>query len=161
MEKFSVITKEVSNNLDQFTHKISETEFLNDVEATQQMLDQHNYKYSELKKEILVAAKHGEALLCNIKGQSQCSENQEKDSNCIYVNSETNPNVFAVERLLVQLEETERTFDEFWQQHSIKLRQCLELRRFEQDFRELQVSKTKSLLFLSRTYIFLIFLEQF
>lgn len=42
-------------------------------------------------------------------------------------------------RLLVQLEETERTFDDFWFSHSARLRQCLELRRFEQDFRELQV----------------------
>lgn len=42
-------------------------------------------------------------------------------------------------RLLVQLEETERRFDEFWNMHLIRLKQCLELRRFEQDFRELQV----------------------
>lgn len=43
-------------------------------------------------------------------------------------------------RLLVQLEETERTFDDFWQNHSAKLRQCLELRMFEQNFKELQVN---------------------
>lgn len=43
-------------------------------------------------------------------------------------------------RLLVQLEETERRFDEFWNIHLSRLKQCLELRRFEQDFRELQVS---------------------
>lgn len=39
---------------------------------------------------------------------------------------------------MVQLEETERTFDEFWQQRLARLRHCLELRCFEQDFRELQ-----------------------
>lgn len=43
-------------------------------------------------------------------------------------------------RLLVQLEETERHFDEFWNSHLTRLKQCLELRRFEQDFRELQVN---------------------
>lgn len=43
-------------------------------------------------------------------------------------------------RLLVQLEETERRFDEFWSTHLTRLKQCLDLRRFEQDFRELQVS---------------------
>lgn len=42
-------------------------------------------------------------------------------------------------RLLVQLEETERRFDEFWNSHLTRLKQCLDLRRFEQDFRELQV----------------------
>lgn len=46
-------------------------------------------------------------------------------------------------RLLVQLEETERRFDEFWNIHLSRLKQCLELRRFEQDFRELQVSSIK------------------
>lgn len=43
-------------------------------------------------------------------------------------------------RLLVQLEETERRFDDFWGSHLQRLRQCLELRLFEQDFRELQVN---------------------
>lgn len=95
LEKFSVVTKDVSNALDKFTQKISETEFLNDVEATQQMLDQHTHEYSELKKEILIAAKHGESLLCSIKEQSQSSANG--DLNVVY-NSETNGNVFAVER---------------------------------------------------------------
>jgi hypothetical protein len=37
------------------------------------------------------------------------------------------------------LEETERRFDEFWNEHISKLKQNLELRRFEQEFRELQV----------------------
>lgn len=53
-------------------------------------------------------------------------------------------------RLLVQLEETERRFDDFWNSHLTRLRQCLELRLFEQDFRELQVR-----------WISNVFLEQF
>lgn len=44
-------------------------------------------------------------------------------------------------RLLVQLEETERRFDEFWRTHRNRLQQCLELRKFEQSFRELQVRR--------------------
>lgn len=52
-------------------------------------------------------------------------------------------------RLLVQMEETERRFDEYWSHHMVKLKQCLELRCFEQDFRELQVKKFKSLQSLS------------
>lgn len=43
-------------------------------------------------------------------------------------------------RLLVQLEETERHFEEFWTVHLSRLKKCLELRRFEQDFRELQAN---------------------
>lgn len=42
-------------------------------------------------------------------------------------------------RLLVQLQETETRFDHFYDEHTKELRNVLELRRFEQDFRELQV----------------------
>lgn len=55
---------------------------------------------------------------------------------CINVNADDSR---VYRRLLVQLEETERRFDDFWNTHLIRLRQCLDLRRFEQDFRELQV----------------------
>lgn len=47
--------------------------------------------------------------------------------------------VTAVERLLVQLEETESTFEDFWLQHHTHLTQCLQLRRFEADFKDVQV----------------------
>lgn len=44
-------------------------------------------------------------------------------------------------RLIVQLQETEQKFDQFYEEHSMELKQCLELRRFECDFRDLQVRK--------------------
>lgn len=43
-------------------------------------------------------------------------------------------------RLLAQLNETEMAFDEFWAKHQQKLEQCLQLRHFEQNFREVRVS---------------------
>ncbi|KAF2903495.1 hypothetical protein ILUMI_02685 [Ignelater luminosus] len=135
LEQFSNITQRVSHALDDFTKTINETEFPNNVEATQQLLNQQASIYSELKEEILAAAKHGETLLMSIRENSA----RKTDSPCSNYPDITG-NVFVVERLLVQLEETERTFDEFWKEHSTKLRHCLELRRFEQDFRELQVN---------------------
>lgn len=39
------------------------------------------------------------------------------------------------------MEETQRTLDEFWNKHASHLRLCLQLRQFELDFRELQVSE--------------------
>lgn len=39
-------------------------------------------------------------------------------------------------RLLAQLDETENAFEQFWCKHHLKLEQCLQLRHFEQDFRE-------------------------
>ncbi|KAJ8926822.1 hypothetical protein NQ314_020670 [Rhamnusium bicolor] len=132
LEKFSAITQQVSFALDDFTKTIEETELPNNVDSTQQLLNKQTESYSDLKEEILSAAKHGEDLLCSIKEKSSADK--------FVQSSDTISNVFAVERLLVQLEETEKTFDEFWQHHSTKLRHCLGLRRFEQDFRELQIN---------------------
>lgn len=39
-------------------------------------------------------------------------------------------------RLLGQLDETETAFDDFWDHHCTKLEQCLQLRHFELQFRE-------------------------
>lgn len=136
LEKFSTITQQVSNALDEFTKNIEETELPNNVDSTQQLLNTQSLQYSDLKDEILSAAKYGETLLCNIKENTatlKMDDNFQQSDTVV-------GNVFAVERLLVQLEETEKTFDTFWQQHSTKLRHCLELRRFEQDFRELQIN---------------------
>lgn len=145
LEKFSCNTQEVSAALDSFTQSLQDAEFPNDVDATQQLLNSQGIEYSELKEEILNAAKHGEDLLKSIRQHpatgntngSTCAT-REDQLELYRVCPYRLGNVTAVERLLVQLEETERTFDDFWFSHSARLRQCLELRRFEQDFKELQ-----------------------
>uniref|UniRef100_A0A8C6P6N1 MCF.2 cell line derived transforming sequence like n=1 Tax=Nothobranchius furzeri TaxID=105023 RepID=A0A8C6P6N1_NOTFU len=53
----------------------------------------------------------------------------------ILLSTHTKYHVFII-RLLSQLDETERAFDEFWIRHQNKLQQCLQLRRFEQNYRE-------------------------
>lgn len=89
-------------------------------------------EYNALKDDLLSASRHGETLLNCIKRPGEPRTARLCPDKLI--------NVTAVERLLVQLEETERTFDEFWTRHEGRLTQCLQLRRFETDFRELQVS---------------------
>ncbi|XP_031630381.1 guanine nucleotide exchange factor DBS isoform X3 [Contarinia nasturtii] len=128
LEKFSSLTHQVSCNLDIFMRVIHDTEFPNSVDATQKLLDEQGSEYERLKEEILAAAKHGERLLDDFRS-SEIKEFSERTGN-----------VSTTERLLVQLEETERRFDDFWNTHLIRLKQCLDLRRFEQDFRELQIN---------------------
>lgn len=53
--------------------------------------------------------------------------------------------VFFFLRLLAQLHETETAFDEFWIKHQQKLEQCLRLRNFEQNFREVRTSQWESI----------------
>ncbi|XP_022218469.2 guanine nucleotide exchange factor DBS isoform X2 [Drosophila obscura] len=127
LEKFSSLTHQVSAELDIFIQAIHDTEFPNSVEATKTLLEVQGTDYTRLKEEILSAAKHGESLLENIKLIDEYKEFSERTGN-----------VSAIERLLVQLEETERRFDEFWRTHRNRLEQCLRLRMFEQEFRDLQ-----------------------
>ncbi|XP_017837139.1 guanine nucleotide exchange factor DBS isoform X3 [Drosophila busckii] len=127
LEKFSSLTHQVSAELDVFIQAIHDTEFPNSVETTKKLLEDQGTDYARLKEEILAAAKHGETLLDKIKAIEELKEFSERTGN-----------ISAIERLLVQLEETERRFDEFWRTHCNRLEQCLHLRMFEQDFRELQ-----------------------
>ncbi|XP_046383423.1 guanine nucleotide exchange factor DBS-like [Ischnura elegans] len=154
LEKFSNNTHEVSTNLDDFTRRLQETAFPNDVDSTEELLEMQGREYRVLKDEILGAARHGETLLTQLRGcttvPNSCNTLPNHSEDALPTEQpgfeayRTCPdrllNVTAVERLLVQLEETERTFDDFWSIHSTRLRQCLELRKFEYDFRELQAS---------------------
>lgn len=88
-------------------------------------------EYRDLKEDLLSASKHGELLLNCIRRPGESKNLQMCPDKLI--------NVTAVERLLVQLEETEKTFDDFWLRHESRLTQCLQLRRFETEFKELQV----------------------
>lgn len=49
---------------------------------------------------------------------------------------------FIYYRLLVQMEETEKVFDAFWEQFSGRLKQCHSLRSFEESFNIVQVCYT-------------------
>ncbi|XP_065353804.1 guanine nucleotide exchange factor DBS-like isoform X3 [Cloeon dipterum] len=140
LEKFSAVTNEVSRLLHDFTQRIQEAGFPNDVATTTKVITEQEDEYTELKEQILDAAKHGENLLSEIRQspQSQSILADSHQSDAYQTFPDRISNVSAVERLLVQLEETERTFDDFWQSHYIKMSQCLELRQFEQNFRELQ-----------------------
>ncbi|KAG0713104.1 Guanine nucleotide exchange factor DBS [Chionoecetes opilio] len=137
VEKFSANTQEISASLRAFTQKLQETEFPNDVNSTDELLRAQRVDYTVLKDDLLSASRHGETLLNCIKRPGEPRIARLCPDKLI--------NVTAVERLLVQLEETERTFDEFWTRHEGRLTQCLQLRRFETDFRELQTTLEVSL----------------
>lgn len=47
---------------------------------------------------------------------------------------------FFLDRLLGQLDETEKAFSQFWSKHHLKLNQCLQLQHFEYNFCEVLFS---------------------
>lgn len=95
MEKFSELTNDISNSLYNFTKRINDTEFPNTVDSTQQLLNQQELSYSELKEGILLAAKHGEVLLFSIRDKPHTISPEGTGSPS---HTYTIGNVFAVER---------------------------------------------------------------
>ncbi|KAM3876022.1 guanine nucleotide exchange factor DBS [Diretmus argenteus] len=133
IENFAVTVKTTAQMLQKFGTDLAETELPNDVQCTKDLLTAHNDKHNKLKDELKLALKQGTTLLGCIKEQAAKSESHK-------LNPDEMENQTTVERLLAQLDETENAFEQFWSKHHLKLEQCLQLRHFEQDFREVKVS---------------------
>ncbi|XP_034036242.1 guanine nucleotide exchange factor DBS isoform X7 [Thalassophryne amazonica] len=133
IENFAMTVKSTAQMLQKFGTDLAETELPNDVQCTKDLLTTHTDKHNDLKDELKLALKQGTTLLGCIKEQAAKSESHK-------LNSDEMENQTTVERLLAQLDETENAFEQFWCKHHLKLEQCLQLRHFEQDFREVKVS---------------------
>ncbi|XP_068175222.1 guanine nucleotide exchange factor DBS isoform X2 [Antennarius striatus] len=133
IENFAMTVKTTAQMLERFGTDLAETELPNDVQCTKDLLTEHTDKHGNLKDELKLALKQGTTLLGCIKEQAAKSESHTP-------NPDEMENQTTVERLLAQLDETENAFEQFWCKHHLKLEQCLQLRHFEQDFREVKVS---------------------
>uniref|UniRef100_A0A3Q3LAQ1 MCF.2 cell line derived transforming sequence-like 2 n=1 Tax=Mastacembelus armatus TaxID=205130 RepID=A0A3Q3LAQ1_9TELE len=125
IENFAMTVKTTAQMLQKFGTDLAETELPNDVQCTKDLLTAHTNKHNNLK----LALNQGTTLLGCIKEQAAKSDSHR-------LNPDEMENQTTVERLLAQLDETENAFEQFWCTHHLKLEQCLQLRHFEQDFRE-------------------------
>ncbi|XP_078245912.1 putative guanine nucleotide exchange factor MCF2L2 isoform X7 [Pogona vitticeps] len=133
IENFAMTVKTTAQMLQSFGTDLAETELPNDVQCTEELLTSHTEQHYKLKDELKLAVKQGATLLTCIREPVTRSANSK-------LSPDELENVATVERLLAQLDETERAFDQFWSKHHLKLEQCLQLRHFEQDFREVKVA---------------------
>lgn len=143
VEKFSKQSRDVSHNLWQFTNRLKETELPNDVESTKELLRVLKKESEDLKKDVRNITDQGEALLKMLR--HPCTTKLSKAITTCTSSMDICPeskliNVTTVERLLVQLDETEQGFDNFWRAREDLFHQWLELRRFEHKFREIQTN---------------------
>ncbi|XP_018102664.1 guanine nucleotide exchange factor DBS isoform X4 [Xenopus laevis] len=133
IENFAVMVKQTAQMLQSFGTELAETELPNDVPSTSSLLHAHTEKKEKMKDHLKVALKQGCDILEKIMEPRK--ENPEYRMNQDQMDNQT-----TVERLLLQLNETEAAFDEFWSKHQQKLEQCLQLRHFELNFREISTS---------------------
>ncbi|NWV00844.1 MCF2L factor, partial [Upupa epops] len=133
IENFAMTVKTTAQMLQTFGTDLAETELPNDVHCTEDLLSAHTDHHSKLKDELKLAVKQGATLLTCIREPVTRSANSK-------LSPDELENVATVERLLAQLDETEKAFDQFWSKHHLKLEQCLQLRHFEHDFREVKLT---------------------
>ncbi|XP_072252795.1 guanine nucleotide exchange factor DBS isoform X2 [Leuresthes tenuis] len=132
IEGFALMVKRTAQTLQSFGTELAETELPNEIQATTILLSTHTSKRDKMKEDILVALGQGSRLLESINEPVM----RDPDHN---MNQDELENLATVQRLLSQLDETERAFDEFWVRHQTKLEQCLQLRHFEHNYREVRV----------------------
>ncbi|XP_051913554.1 guanine nucleotide exchange factor DBS isoform X9 [Hippocampus zosterae] len=131
IEAFALMVKTTAHTLQAFGTELAETEMPNDAEATTSLLDLHSQKKDKMKEDLQVSQSQGALLL-------ECiNEPFRTDAEYLMTHDELE-NLTTVQRLLGQLDETETAFDDFWERHRSKLEQCLQLRSFEQHFREVR-----------------------
>ncbi|XP_064565515.1 guanine nucleotide exchange factor DBS isoform X9 [Zonotrichia leucophrys gambelii] len=133
IEGFAQKVKQTAQILQSFGTELAETELPNDVQSTSSLLATHTEKKDKMKEDIRVAVEQGDDILGSIT--KPVTENPDYKLNQDQLDNQT-----TVERLLAQLHETETAFDEFWMKHQQKLEQCLRLRNFEQNFREVKAA---------------------
>uniref|UniRef100_A0A671WN55 MCF.2 cell line derived transforming sequence like n=1 Tax=Sparus aurata TaxID=8175 RepID=A0A671WN55_SPAAU len=133
IEGFALMVKKTAQTLQSFGTELAETELPNEIQATTLLLSTHTDKKDKMKEGLLVALGQGSRLLESINEPVV----RDPDHN---MNQDELENLATVQRLLSQLDETERAFDEFWVRHQTKLEQCLQLRHFEHNYREVSRS---------------------
>ncbi|XP_078513819.1 guanine nucleotide exchange factor DBS isoform X11 [Lissotriton helveticus] len=133
IETFALMVKQTAQMLQSFGTELAETELPNDVQSTSSLLAVHTDKKDGMKEDLRIALKQGRAIL-------ECIREPVIKNPEYQMNQDQRDNQTTVERLLGQLNETETAFDDFWSKHEQKLAQCLQLRNFEQNFREVKSS---------------------
>ncbi|XP_026152082.1 guanine nucleotide exchange factor DBS isoform X4 [Mastacembelus armatus] len=131
IEGFALMVKKTAQTLQSFGTELAETELPNEIQATTILLSSHTNKKDKMKEDLLLALGQGSRLLESINEPVT----RDPDHN---MNQDEMENLATVQRLLSQLDETERAFDEFWVRHQSKLEQCLQLRHFEHNYREVR-----------------------
>uniref|UniRef100_A0A8D0CKE4 MCF.2 cell line derived transforming sequence n=1 Tax=Scleropages formosus TaxID=113540 RepID=A0A8D0CKE4_SCLFO len=128
IESFAVTVKEIAQMLQAFGTELAETDLPDEGKAIEFLLMCHTEKYRKLKDEIRSVMREGQQLL----GSLDASGMQENSRRQWDVNQDWE----TVQRLLAQLRDMETAFDGFFDKHHLKLRQYLQLLRYEQSFRE-------------------------
>ncbi|XP_048850570.1 proto-oncogene DBL isoform X1 [Brienomyrus brachyistius] len=133
IESFAVTVKEIAQMLQTFGTELAETELPEEGNAIDYLLMAHTDKYRQLKDDIRSVMRQGRQLLSNLEASKTAPEDSEGQR-------DISQDWDRVQRLLAQLRDMETAFDGFFEKHHLKLKQYLQLLRYEQSFHEMESS---------------------
>uniref|UniRef100_A0A2K6G6W0 MCF.2 cell line derived transforming sequence-like 2 n=1 Tax=Propithecus coquereli TaxID=379532 RepID=A0A2K6G6W0_PROCO len=127
IENFALTLKATAQMLQTFGACLASTELPRGVLSTEDLLMSHIRQRDKLQDELKLLGRQGATLLSCIQEPAVINPSSKLNPNEL-------ENVVTMERLLVQLDETEKAFSQFWSEHHLKLNQCLQLQHFEHNF---------------------------
>ncbi|KAM8770195.1 putative guanine nucleotide exchange factor MCF2L2 [Rhynchonycteris naso] len=133
IENFALTLKTNAQMLQTFGARLATTELPRGVPSTEELLKSHTRQRDKLQDELKLLGKQGATLL-------SCIQEPATKHSISKLNLNELENLATMERLLVQLDETEKAFSQFWSKHHLKLNQCLQLQHFEHNFREAELA---------------------
>ncbi|XP_012589020.1 PREDICTED: probable guanine nucleotide exchange factor MCF2L2 isoform X2 [Condylura cristata] len=119
--------------LQMFGACLATTELPKGVSSAEGLLTSHTRQWDKLQDELKLLEKQGATLL-------SCIEEPVTRFPTRKLNPNELENVTTMERLLVQLNETDKALGQFWSEHHRKLNQCLQLQHFEHNFCEVKLA---------------------
>ncbi|XP_013368912.1 PREDICTED: probable guanine nucleotide exchange factor MCF2L2 isoform X2 [Chinchilla lanigera] len=127
VENFALTLKTTAQMLQTFGACLAMTELPKGMLSTEDLLMSHTQQQDKVQGELKLLGKQGATLL-------SCVQDPATKNFPSKLNPSELENIATMERLLVQLGETEKAFNQFWFEHHLKLNQCLQLQRFEHNF---------------------------
>ncbi|XDB46784.1 hypothetical protein AB1E18_000399 [Capra hircus] len=133
IENFALALKTTAQMLQTFGACLAITELPRSIPSTEDLLMSHMRQRNKLQDELKLLGKQGATLLSCMQESATKSPTSKLSLNEV-------ENVTTMERLLVQLDETEKAFSQFWSEHHLKLNEYLQLQHFEHSFCEVKLA---------------------
>ncbi|XP_044800208.2 probable guanine nucleotide exchange factor MCF2L2 isoform X2 [Bubalus bubalis] len=133
IENFALALKTTAQMLQTFGACLATTDLPISIPSTEDLLMSHMRQWNKLQDELKLLGKQGATLLSCMQEPATKSPTSELSLNEV-------ENVATMERLLVQLDETQKAFSQFWSEHHLKLNQYLQLQHFEHSFCEVKLA---------------------
>uniref|UniRef100_A0A915J053 CRAL-TRIO domain-containing protein n=1 Tax=Romanomermis culicivorax TaxID=13658 RepID=A0A915J053_ROMCU len=135
VEKMKASAKNISESLTDFANFLRDGDmYANDASTTKKLIESQIFEHQTIKRDFISVRRQGYSVLQQVRRVDLQPNAELLSPTRLY-------HVTTVERLLLQLEDTERSLDNFWSKHEVRLGQKFQLRSFEEEFKKTNLSR--------------------